>query len=150
MSRVRDSLTKSCHLGEDLISGLRPDERLRCVVGDRHVFANGGLQSTDAAVRAALRRSVGHAMSTDDDARLSATLSETVLQDQIGAIVRQTRVAQGLRQDQLAAAAGVGLRFLVELERGKPTVRLAKVLAVLNALGCRLDVTPPPTAGGNA
>jgi y4mF family transcriptional regulator len=65
--------------------------------------------------------------------------------DEIGAVVRQARLAEGLRQDQLAAAAGVGLRFLVELERGKPTVRLDKVLAVLNALGCRLDVTPPPT-----
>ena len=64
--------------------------------------------------------------------------------EQIGAIVRHDRLAQGLRQDQLAAAAGVGLRFLVELERGKPTVRLAKVLAVLDALGCRLQVTSPP------
>lgn len=64
--------------------------------------------------------------------------------EQIGAVVRKTRLAQGLRQDQLAAAAGVGTRFLVELERGKPTVRLAKVLAVLDALGCRVDVTPPP------
>jgi hypothetical protein len=48
----------------------------------------------------------------------------------------------------LAAAAGVGLRFLIELERGKPTVRLAKVLAVLDALGCRLDVTPPASSSG--
>jgi hypothetical protein len=40
----------------------------------------------------------------------------------------------------------VGLRFLVELERGNPTVRLAKVLAVLNALGCRVEIVPPPTA----
>ena len=70
--------------------------------------------------------------------------------EELGAIVRQTRVVQGLRQDQLAAAAGVGVRFLVELERGKPTVRLAKVLAVLNALGCRLEVTPPPTRGSDA
>jgi HTH-type transcriptional regulator / antitoxin HipB len=62
----------------------------------------------------------------------------------IGAVVRQTRLSLGLRQDQLAAAAGVGLRFLVELERGKPTVRFDKVLAVLNALGFRLDVIPPP------
>jgi y4mF family transcriptional regulator len=68
--------------------------------------------------------------------------------DEIGAIVRQARLAQGLRQDQLAAAAGVGVRFLVELERGKPTVRLAKVLAVLDALGCRLQVTPPPAPSG--
>jgi y4mF family transcriptional regulator len=64
--------------------------------------------------------------------------------EQIGAVVREARLARGLRQDQLAAAAGVGVRFLSELERGKPTVRLAKVLAVLDALGCRLQVTPPP------
>lgn len=64
--------------------------------------------------------------------------------EEIGAVVRQARLAQGLRQDQLAAAANVGVRFLVELERGKPTVRLAKVLAVLDALGCRLHVTLPP------
>jgi y4mF family transcriptional regulator len=69
--------------------------------------------------------------------------------DEIAAVVRQARLAQGLRQDQLAAAAGVGLRFLVELERGKPTVRLDKVLAVLGALGCRLDVTPPPAPSGS-
>lgn len=68
--------------------------------------------------------------------------------DEMGAVVRQARLAQGLRQDQLAAAAGVGLRFLVELERGKATVRLDKLLAVLRALGCRLDVTPPPKPAG--
>lgn len=66
----------------------------------------------------------------------------------IGALVRKTRLAQGLRQDQLAAAAGVGLRFVVELEGGKPTVRLAKVLAVLDALGCRLQIVPPPATPG--
>jgi y4mF family transcriptional regulator len=68
--------------------------------------------------------------------------------EELGAIVRRARLAQGLRQDQLAAAAGVGLRFLVELERGKPTVRLVKVLAVLNALGCRLQVTPTTSPSG--
>lgn len=69
--------------------------------------------------------------------------------EEIGRVTRQTRLAQGLRQDQLAAAAGVGLRFLVELERGKPTVRLDKVLAVLDALGCRLEVTSPPVPSGS-
>jgi HTH-type transcriptional regulator/antitoxin HipB len=54
---------------------------------------------------------------------------------EIGAYVRRVRRAQGLRQDELAAAANVGPRFLVELEAGKPTVRLEKVLAVLAALG---------------
>ena len=63
---------------------------------------------------------------------------------EIGHIVRAARRAQGLRQNQLAGAAGVGVRFLSELERGKPTVRLEKVLAVLDALGCRMLIEMPP------
>ena len=63
---------------------------------------------------------------------------------EIGRIVRAARRAQGLRQDQLAGAAGVGVRFLSELERGKTTVRLNKMLAVLDTLGCRLRVELPP------
>jgi y4mF family transcriptional regulator len=63
---------------------------------------------------------------------------------QIGAIVRKARKAQGLRQDQLAGAACVGLRFIVDLEAGKPTAQLGKVIQVLDALGCRLDITAPP------
>lgn len=62
---------------------------------------------------------------------------------QIGQIIRETRRAQGLRQDQLAGAAGVGLRFVVELEAGKPTVQLGKVLNVLDALGCTFRIEPP-------
>src|SRR3546814_4118960 len=58
----------------------------------------------------------------------------------IGKIVREERKALGLRQAALAAASGVGVRFLVDLERGKPTVQLGRVLAVLAALGCSLDI----------
>ena len=36
----------------------------------------------------------------------------------IASIIRTTRKAQGLRQDELAGAAGVGLRFIVDLEAG--------------------------------
>ena len=61
----------------------------------------------------------------------------------IGQLIRQTRRAQGLRQDQLAGAAGVGVRFLVELERGKPTAQLGKALAVLEALGCSIQIESP-------
>ena len=67
----------------------------------------------------------------------------------IGQIVRETRRAQGLRQDQLAGAAGVGVRFLVELEAGKPTARIGKALAVLATLGCTLRIEPPQGADGN-
>lgn len=59
---------------------------------------------------------------------------------EIGAFVRELRRDQALRQDELAAAASVGLRFLVELEAGKPTLQIAKVLQVLDALGCELSL----------
>ena len=59
---------------------------------------------------------------------------------QIGEAVRRARKAMGLRQDEFAAAAGVGLRFVVELERGKPTVQLGRVLAVLAAAGLELQL----------
>ena len=61
----------------------------------------------------------------------------------IGRIIRNERKELGLRQDELAAASGVGLRFLVELERGKPTVQMGKVLDVLAALGCTLQISRP-------
>ncbi|MBY0521687.1 MAG: helix-turn-helix transcriptional regulator [Sphingomonas sp.] len=61
----------------------------------------------------------------------------------IGNIVREERKALGLLQAELAAASGVGVRFIVELERGKPTVQLGRVLAVLSALGCAIDIRRP-------
>lgn len=60
---------------------------------------------------------------------------------EIGQAVRRARKALGLRQDAMAAAAGVGLRFLVDLERGKPTVQLDLTLAVLQAAGLDLTLT---------
>jgi len=68
---------------------------------------------------------------------------------EIGDIVRTTRRAASLRQDELAGAAGVGLRFIVDLEAGKPTAQMGKVLQVLAALGCLIDITPPPEPKGS-
>ena len=62
---------------------------------------------------------------------------------ELGAIVRATRKAQKLRQDQLAGVANVGLRFIVDLEAGKPTVQIGKALTVLAALGVTLEVKVP-------
>ena len=62
---------------------------------------------------------------------------------EIGDIVRSTRKAAGLRQDELAGAAGVGLRFIVDLEAGKPTAQIGKTLQVLATLGCSVEITPP-------
>lgn len=61
----------------------------------------------------------------------------------IGGIVRRERKAQGLLQEELAAASGVGTRFIVDLEAGKATVQLGKALQVLSTLGCALLITTP-------
>lgn len=54
--------------------------------------------------------------------------------------VREARRRHGLTQTQLAGLAGTGLRFISELERGKPSVVLHKVLAVLAVLGLRMEI----------
>ena len=57
--------------------------------------------------------------------------------------MRTVRRNQSLRQDELAGAAGVGVRFLSEMERGKPTAAIGKVLSVLDALGCSVKIVAP-------
>jgi y4mF family transcriptional regulator len=59
---------------------------------------------------------------------------------QLGEALRAARKQLGLTQSQLALAAGVGVRFIVELEAGKPTVRLQQVLRVIDALGGELQL----------
>lgn len=58
----------------------------------------------------------------------------------LGDAVRTARKRQGLTQAELAGRAGVGLRFLSELENGKPTVQLQRTMQVLAALGLTLGV----------
>jgi len=55
--------------------------------------------------------------------------------------IKNSRKKHGLTQEELAFKAGVGLRFLRELERGKTTVQLDKVNVVLNMFGKELGVT---------
>lgn len=63
--------------------------------------------------------------------------------EEFGASLRQIRKSRGLRLEDLALAAGVGIRFVSELERGKPTVRLAETLRVAAALGVRPSLEDP-------
>lgn len=63
----------------------------------------------------------------------------------IARAVKDARRALTLRQADLAAAAGVGVRFLIDLEAGKPTAHLGKTLAVLNALGLDCSLVPRST-----
>jgi y4mF family transcriptional regulator len=59
---------------------------------------------------------------------------------ELGETLLAARKRLGLTQPQLAMAAGVGVRFMVDLEAGKPTLRLASVLSVIDALGGTLAI----------
>lgn len=63
---------------------------------------------------------------------------------QLGEALRSARKQLGLTQFQLALAAGVGVRFIVDLEAGKPTLRLATVLRVIEALGGEINLSGLP------
>jgi HTH-type transcriptional regulator/antitoxin HipB len=64
----------------------------------------------------------------------------------IGKLVRETRKGLGVTQKALALTSGTGLRFIIELERGKETAEIGKVLTILQTLGIQLALTPPPAA----
>lgn len=61
---------------------------------------------------------------------------------ELGELVKDARRAQGLLQADLAGLSGTGNRFVVDLERGKPTLQLQKVLDMLDLLGLEVRVGP--------
>jgi y4mF family transcriptional regulator len=63
--------------------------------------------------------------------------------EELGQLVRAARKQQGLSQEALAGASGVGPRFIVELEKGKQRCELGKVLLVLQMLGVSLNLIVP-------
>jgi y4mF family transcriptional regulator len=69
--------------------------------------------------------------STVDHGALETALS-------FGSMVRSRRKALNMRQDQLALVAGVGRRFVIDLEAGKPSCQLGRSLLVAEALGLKL------------
>lgn len=62
---------------------------------------------------------------------------------QIGAVIRSTRKALGVTQRDLALTSGTGLRFIIELEKGKETCELGKALRVLHTLGIEMTLSAP-------
>lgn len=67
---------------------------------------------------------------------------------QLGMVLRAARKQLALTQSQLALAVGVGPRFIVDLEAGKPTLRLENVLRVIDALGGELNLSGLPAIEG--
>ena len=61
---------------------------------------------------------------------------------ELGVAIRKQRKSLNLTQEALGKFAGCGSLFVHELEKGKPTVRLDKVLDVLKVLGLQLTLEP--------
>jgi y4mF family transcriptional regulator len=58
--------------------------------------------------------------------------------EDLGRLVKKERKALGLTQAELALTSGTGMRFISDLENGKPTCQIGKTLTVLKTLGFRL------------
>ena len=61
--------------------------------------------------------------------------------------IKLLRKRSSLTQVDFAKRVGVGLRFIRELESAKTTVRMDKVMQVLDFLGCHLEVKKNETTG---
>lgn len=59
----------------------------------------------------------------------------------LGQLIRAERKRQQLTQEQLAGVAGVGVRFVRELESGKESCRVGLTLTVLQTLGLTVSIT---------
>ncbi len=65
--------------------------------------------------------------------------------EELGEFIKKTRKSQRLTQADLAGACGTGVRFIVDLEKGKSTCEVGKVLLVIMMLGIKLEAHEPPT-----
>jgi HTH-type transcriptional regulator / antitoxin HipB len=61
--------------------------------------------------------------------------------EQLGMTIRTQRKQLELTQKELAMSCGTGLRFIVDLEKGKPTCQIDKAFQVLQALGFAIEIT---------
>ena len=67
--------------------------------------------------------------------------------EELGQAIRAERKTLGLTQGDLAAATGVSLRFLSELERGRASAGVGRVLRVLEMLGLNVVLEGPEVPG---
>ena len=73
--------------------------------------------------------------------RISSTFGGFIYKEcRISEFIKQNRKALGLTQEEFAMRAGLGLRFVRELEQGKKTLRLDKVNQALAVFGAQVSV----------
>lgn len=71
--------------------------------------------------------------------------------EQLGAAIRTKRKQIKVTQKELAMTCGTGLRFIIDLEKGKPTCQIGKILQVLQTLGVGIQIAisdEPGNEGG--
>lgn len=59
----------------------------------------------------------------------------------VGSEIRRRRKAIGYTQEYVAAFTGFSISFISDVERGKPTAEIGKVLHLLNVLGMDVELT---------
>lgn len=74
-------------------------------------------------------------ISTSADIHMKKPISSS---EDFGLLIRAVRKSANLRQDDLSAVAGVSRQFAVDVERGKPTAQVGRVLLLLKELGVPL------------
>lgn len=82
-------------------------------------------------------------MSSIEDINMKHAIQST---EELGLVIRAVRKSTQVRQDDLAAMVGVSRQFTVDVEKGKPTVQMARVLRLLKELGIELSVDIPSAA----
>ena len=61
----------------------------------------------------------------------------------LGSAIRGVRRRLKVTQKDLALASGTGLRFIIDLEKGKPTCQIGKALVIVRTLGLELQIQDP-------
>lgn len=128
--------------GQDVVSALDYASPMRSVF-DELGGAIAPMRSPASAPKAlaAPRPRPAHAAPEGQGASPPTTApmaSAPVTIGEIGKRVRAARKAMGMTQQRFADLAGVGRRFLIELEQGKPSLEVGRVLAVCHAAGIKL------------
>ena len=61
----------------------------------------------------------------------------------LGQAIREQRRRLKVTQKDLAMTSGTGLRFIIDLEKGKPTCQLGKAMEIVRALGLNMEICEP-------
>ena len=82
-------------------------------------------------------------MATTPSGKAQASVAISVqirTSQELGEFIKQYRTSQKILQADIAGLANTGNRFVVDLEKGKPTLQLQKVLDVLDLIGLEVIV----------